>query len=296
MRVVVTGASGFIGRYVFRRLRAGGHDVVGLGRAADGNQAALPLERGPRPPTGAPLTELLQGADALVHLAARSQAGQDDPLSDYYASNVAFTEELLQSAAAVHLRRVVLTSTRLIYPPDVGGPVEETTPAAPATAYGLSKLVAEQLLAFYARRAGFEGTALRVAQVFGPGDGGRGILPRFILAAQQGRDLVIHGEGAAVRDWVFVEDVAAAVELTLERDPPSSLINIGGGGHSIRELAEAVTSEVPDTFVRHERTEAEDLSVYRLRCDRAERELGWTSRPLREGIRRTIDTLSREDA
>jgi len=291
MRVAVTGASGFIGGHVTERLERAGHEVLALGRAA-GSATLGPIDRGDPPSESASdrtLKQHLEGTDAIVHLAARTQDNPATPLSAYLGPNVVLTEKLLEAAWAVGIGRFVLASSRMVYPSWISEPIPEDCPHPPDTFYGLSKRTAEDLVTLYTSKGAMTGVSLRIGQVFGAGDRGRGVLPTFIEGVRRGVPPSIAGSGAAVRDFVDVRDVAAAFQLAIEVPTAVPAINIGsGGGYTIREMAEAaaIAGGMDVEAVISTPVESEDRSHYSLDCSLARSELGWSSeRTLVESIR-----------
>ena len=276
MRIAVTGASGFIGGHLIPHLEAAGHQAVPLRRDTAGSFAPSDAKLAP---TTTDLADHMRGVDAVIHLAVRQQDSPDTPLADYLPSNVALTEHLLQAVVAANVSRFVLASSRLVYPSWINVPATEDCPHPPDTFYGLSKRIGELLVAAYSARHGIRGSALRVAQVFGPGDKGRGVLPRFIETARKGHGLVIAGQGVAVRDFVYVQDVVRAFRLAVESTGSPPVINIGGGrGYSINELATAVADAagMDLSSIVHLPVAEEDTSHYSLDCDLARVALDWS--------------------
>ncbi|MDJ0663491.1 MAG: NAD-dependent epimerase/dehydratase family protein [Acidimicrobiia bacterium] len=277
MKVAVTGASGFIGSHLTAHLRSHGHTVVGLGRAADGITMA-PMGATNETAIGADLRDLLHGVDAVVHLAARQQDSPTTPLADYLQPNVLLTEALLRAARDAGVLRFVAASSRLVYPSRINSPATEDQAGDPDGFYGLSKVIAENLVRLHTTDGTLSGLALRIGQVYGRGDQGRGVLPRFVDDARNGRPPTVAGEGKAVRDFVYVDDVVTAFRLALETDTTAPAINIGGGGHSIRELAIAATQAVgmDEAAIQYTPVADEDTSHYSLNCELASEQLGWS--------------------
>lgn len=264
MRIAVTGSTGFIGRHLADHLKSRGHQTVALTRTEDGTGFAN-------------LPEVLEDVAAVIHLAARQVDSPATPLVDYLPSNVVLTEKLATAAAEHGVDRFVLASSRLTYPSWINGPVAEDCPYPPDGFYGLSKRIAESVVGIYANRSAMSAVALRIGQVFGKGDGGRGVLPRFIEAARNGQSPTITGEGAAVRDFVYVGDVVRAFELAAISPIRAPAINIGGGGHSIRDMALAVCAAagLDPATITSTPVEQEDTTHYNLDCTLAATELGW---------------------
>ena len=183
----MTGATGFIGRHLIRRLRAEGESVVAVVRArptADSCEAGVEyvvrdLERVDT------LRDLLEGGDVIVHAAARAHVMHDaDPDRDaaYRRSNVEPTRMLCRSAVESGARRVVFMSSAKVFGEGRERPYQRTEAPAPADAYARSKLEAEQVLREATETGGVEWTVLRPPFVYGPG--GKGNFPRLVTLAR----------------------------------------------------------------------------------------------------------------
>ncbi|WP_300339323.1 NAD-dependent epimerase/dehydratase family protein [Accumulibacter sp.] len=291
MRVAITGARGFIGSHLLRHLKASGHEVVALGRAPGSKELqAFDGDTGRGcSQVHCPLEELVAGVDVIMHLAGRSSLDRSvnprmgsqgtSSLTDYLDSNVVLTERLLRAAVASRTRRFVFASSRMVYPSWIAEARTEEMNHRPDSAYGLSKSIAEDLVRMYSDDERLVGVSLRLSQVIGPGDGGRGVLPRFIESARAGVLPTVHGQGRAVRDFVDVRDVARAFELVAEVPLRSQVMNIGGErGYSVRELAEVVAGEggLDPSQIGMVSTDNEDCSTFTLDSSRAKQAVGWT--------------------
>lgn len=201
MRVLVTGADGFVGRAVVPRLERDGHAVVRGDRATIGHI-------GP----DSDLVSRLAGIEAVVHLAARAHVMREtfpEPNEDYDWINAEGTLKLAEDAAAAGVRRFVYLSTAKVMG-EVGGdrPFAETDPPAPDDAYARSKLRAEKHLAEVAFLTGMETVVLRPPLVYGPGVKGNFLsLVRIVLG---GRSLPL-GAVANRRSLVSLTNLADAV-------------------------------------------------------------------------------------
>ena len=185
-RVVVTGAAGFVGTHLVRRLRAGGVPVVAVVRTVPPGAIAPPgvtvrardLARGT-------LSDVIQQGDRVVHLAARVHRMRDatnDAELAYHAANVEQTRMVCRSAADGGARRVLFLSSAKVFGEGGIRPYTRSDPVAPADAYGRSKAAAEEVLRESASRGAFEWTILRPPFVYGPG--GKGNFPRLLALAR----------------------------------------------------------------------------------------------------------------
>lgn len=293
MRVVVTGAAGFVGSHVCEELLAAGHEVVGVDsftrfyarELKEANVAAL--RRAPnftlleRDVVEGPLPE----ADAIVHLAGRPGVRCGSP-ELFTAANVRTTEAVLRSGAP----RVVLASSSSVYAP-ARGPVAEDALLAPRSPYGRSKLAAERVAVRLARERGVELVRLRYFTVYGPRQRPDMAFSRFLAAARSGEPAPLLGDGRQVRDFTYVGDAAAATRLALTRGRPGAVYNVSGGApttlaDALAIIAREAGAEPPlerrPPDPREHRTTAADLT-------RATADLGWAPVvPLDEGIRRQV--------
>jgi UDP-glucose 4-epimerase len=244
MRVLVTGAAGYVGYAVAKRLIESGHDVDGLIRSS------RQLPTGVRPVHGDLLDpETIPAApyDGVCHLAALTRVRESftDPLR-FYATNVQGTVNLLQRLPET---RLVYGSTAAVYGTPENQPILETQTPAPTSPYGASKLAAEDLIRYHARTGAIGAVILRTFNVAGSVDG-RGdpdqtrLIPKALaVAARQAPRLTINGDGAAVREYLHVDDLARAYVSALEAAVPgtAATYNVGSGkGASVREVIDAV--------------------------------------------------------
>src|SRR5918998_73689 len=285
MRVLVTGAGGFVGYAVATQLVEQGHEVTGLTRS---RASALPqgvqrLEGDLRTPEILP--RAFADVDAVCHLAglAKVRESRTDPV-DYWRTNVGGTLAILDRLARACAGRLVLASTCTVYGEQVEQPISETAAVSPSSPYGTSKLAADQAAADLAATGAIGAISLRAFNVAGalprhPDRDTTRLIPQ-LLAVQQGQasELVVNGDGTAVRDFVHVADMATAFVLALRACEPGTwrAYNVGSGHCSTVLDVIATTETVTGRPVprRHIAAAHEPATLLadstRIRC-----ELGW---------------------
>ena len=221
--VLVTGASGFIGGSLVAALADAGCFVRRHSRRIlpplDGLRARIEDVHGDPHDPGL-WRDAVRGIDVIFHCAAQTSAyaAVSDPASDLRA-NAEFPLLILEAARVAGTRPTfVLASTATVVGMPANLPVDETHKPNPMTAYDMGKWVAENYLELYVRLGHVTGAALRLANVYGPGAGSsspdRGVLNQVIRLASSGKPIVLYGDGNWTRDYVFIDDVAAAFLLT----------------------------------------------------------------------------------
>jgi UDP-glucose 4-epimerase len=218
---LVTGGAGFIGSHVCERLQSEGWTVEALDSLVAGDRANMPADvalhvvdvRSPTLVAG-----LLRNSvyDAIVHCAAQTSVERSmlDPELDRDV-NVSGTRNLLEAARAGGVQRFVFMSSGGAIYGETDGPATERSVPGPRSFYGMHKFVAEE----FVRASGLPFGILRPSNVYGPrqrADAEGGVLAIFVERLSRGESLDVHGDGAQVRDFVYVDDVVDAVCLALE--------------------------------------------------------------------------------
>lgn len=194
--------------------------------------------------------EIVSKADVIFHLAGNTSvyAAAKNPAGSLSSTVLPITHLIAAAQAAGHKRRVVFASTATVYglPDDL--PVAENAEPKPITNYDLHKLFAEKQLELATKQGILEGVSLRLANVYGPSSStssadDRGILNRITRLALQGANLQLYGDGAYLRDYVYIDDVVRAFMVAgLGEGVAGRLFNVASGkGISVREIFHLVT-------------------------------------------------------
>lgn len=299
-RYLVTGAAGFIGAAIARRLVDRGDAVTVVDNLSSGDRANVPP--GARFVEGdvadARLWASLDGAgvDAILHLAAQPSAeiSHADPLADF-DSNARGTFLMLRWAERHGIARVLFASSMAVYG-GVEGPVSEDAPLVPASFYGGSKLAAETAIALFGRRGGST-TVLRLFNVYGPGQNlanlRQGMASIYLAYALRAEPIVVKGALDRYRDLVYIDDVVEAWLAALARPQAvGGIYNVGTGqATTVQATVDAVIRAVggdPRSYPIDQRAGTPgDVHGSVADVSRIARELEWRARvPLDEGIRR----------
>ncbi len=298
---MVTGGAGFVGSHVVDRLLAGGHGVLVVDDLSTGSASNLPRR--------ADLEEMdvaspkLRGVaaawrpEAVCHAAAQPSvpASTSDPMLDA-RTNVMGGLNVLGAAVEAGVSQVVYVNTggALYGEPDYL-PCDEDHPKRPLSPYGLSKLTMERYFRLILPPS-VTLKVLRLANVYGPrqsSEGESGVVSIFVHRMLRGEPVTIDGDGGQTRDFVYVEDVAAAHELAVERPGPLTA-NVGtGAGVSVNDLFGLISKltgyERPP---RRGPVRPGDVRHVVLDVTRARERLGWTAATsLEDGLRQTVAAM-----
>lgn len=300
MRILVTGATGFLGHAVTTALADRGHLVITLSRDTSDVPSESTQHVRADVRSSADLIDVVAEVDGVCHLAAlaRVRDSFSNPL-DYWRTNVGGTlnvlEALTQSATPDTPKRLVLASTGAVYGAPEGQPISEDQPLSPGNPYAATKLAADLAASHVAATGVIGAVSLRAFNIAGASSGHADrdltrLIPK-ILAVQAGHseDFIINGDGSAVRDFVHVDDMADAFAQAIDFCDAGDwrAFNIGSGRRAtIREVvsvAEDVTGR--PVQVRHAPS-ANEPRVLVADASRAMAELNW--RPERSSLTRII--------
>ncbi|MSP12765.1 MAG: NAD-dependent epimerase/dehydratase family protein [Chloroflexi bacterium] len=245
MKILVTGGAGFIGSHLVDLLLATGHQVVVVDNLSTGKRAQVPATASlvVMDIRDAGLAALVKSeAPAVIcHLAAIASVPTSvkDPVTDA-GVGVSGSVNLFHAAIQSGVRKVVYASSMAIFGAPQYLPIDEGHPTHPDSPYGLSKLTAEGYLSLFAHLSGIRYTILRFANVYGPRQesfGEAGVVTTFCERLLRGLPPIVNGDGEQTRDFVYVQDIARANLLALDR-ADNQVLNLGSGtSTSINQLA-----------------------------------------------------------
>jgi UDP-glucose 4-epimerase len=253
MKCLVTGAAGFIGSTLTRKLLDRGREVRGIDNFADFYPRAMKemnlsdivdregFELVEEDLVSCRLDTLMEGVDGVIHLAAQAgvRTSWGTEFRTYTDSNILATQRLLEAVRGGSVKRFVYASSSSVYGETQRLPLSEDVPLMPLSPYGVSKLAAEKLCRLYWKNFGVPTISLRYFTVYGPGQRPDMSFHRFIRAMLTGGSFRIFGTGEQTRDFTFVEDAAEVTIAALTEGSTGSVYNIGGGNRvSLKEVVD----------------------------------------------------------
>ena len=321
MRIIVTGGAGFIGSALVRHLVGSGHDVLTVDALTyAGNRASLRDVEGnsrhrflhanicDRAGMDGAMAEFRP--ERITHLAAESHVDRSiTGAADFVQTNVVGTFTLLEAArgywqglapAAKAAFRFLHVSTDEVYGSlGADGLFDETTPYDPSSPYSASKAASDHLAKAWHRTYGLPVVVSNCSNNYGPYHFPEKLIPLTILNALSGRELPIYGAGENVRDWLYVDDHARALDLIAQKGRPGETYNVGGRNERrnidvVRRICDVLDHLAP-AGAPHERLIAFVTdrpghdARYAIDATKLETELGWCAQDtFATGIEKTV--------
>lgn len=305
---LVTGCAGFIGSNLCQALLSKGEKVIGIDcltdfYALERKQANLSTL------ISSPdfqwirddlytmnIPSVLEDVDRVFHLAARAgvRSSWGESFDHYIRENLGATQRILEACQTVGIKRFVNASSSSVYGNTPDLPAREDSRLCPASPYGVTKLAAEKLCDVYRTEMGVPTVSLRLFTVFGPRQRPDMAFDRFIRAGLSGEPIHVYGDGSQIRNFTYVSDVVDAFILASERDCPSGIYNIGGGGTArLSEVLEHIEESLGHRLkLQYEPKAAGDVSTTDAVTSLARAELGFSPKfTWQEGILRQIDWI-----
>jgi UDP-glucose 4-epimerase len=303
VRVLVTGAAGFIGSHLCRRLASEGHEVIGFDDLSAGTLDNLVDVRDVHFVQGdlrdeALVPRVVRGCHVILHHAARKSVPRSVREPEAFVDvNVRGTLNVLL-AAREKPSTVVFASSSSVYGDQEVYPLREEFEPRPRSPYAATKLAGEALLRSWWHSYAVPTITLRYFNVYGPWQDPASeyaaVIPRFAAACLTGGRPVVYGDGEQGRDFTYIDDVVEA-NLLAARAPEAALglvLNAGGGGEptTVNRLLAMVAAEAgvePDPV--HEPPREGDIRMSMADVSLARRLIGYDPKvPIDEGVRRTV--------
>jgi len=243
MNYLVTGAAGFIGSHLCKRLIEEGAHIVAIDAFTDfysrstkeNNIRSLVSQRRfqliPADILEENLDEIMDKTDVVFHFAAQPgvRTSWGSNFSVYTKNNIDATQKLLEAAKKTNLKKFIYASSSSVYglTPDL--PMKETSALHPYSPYGVTKLAAENLCFLYYKNYGIPCVSLRFFTVYGPGQRPDMAFHKFFTSILRGEEIVIFGDGQQTRDFTFIDDIISANLSSIENGRAGENYNLGGG-------------------------------------------------------------------
>ena len=247
MKILVTGGAGFIGSNFVRHVLTAHADdaVINFDKLTyAGNLENLrdvetdPRYRFVRGDIGdrAQVLEAMEGVDAVVHFAAETHVDRSNAgAAEFLSTNVTGTFTLLEAARELKVARFVAIGTDEVYGSIAKGAARELDPLNPSNPYAASKAAADLLARAYWTTHRLPVIVTRSSNNFGPYQYPEKVIPLFITNAIEDKPLPLYGDGKNVRDWLYVLDNCAAIDLVLRKGKEGEIYNIGGS-HEVENI------------------------------------------------------------
>ena len=303
MRVLVTGATGFIGSYLVPALVDRGNDVVATDIVAEPQWITsrkgveyrrVDLCHDPD------VRELVfqERPDKVVHLAGLLFEECEESPSRGFQVNLMATLSLLEASVASDVARFVMTSSLSVFGRGLAEPVLDDAERVPESVYGQTKLACEHVLDRFRRVHGLSVGAVRFPWVYGPGrtTGISAEYSSFLLDAIARDETAIVRNADQVGDWLYVRDAVKALILLLENDEdPPVTYNIASGTHSVTDAMAVAQELFPDARVEIRKVPGADYPYASSFDDtRARKKIGWNpDYSIRRGFKEHVEEVRR---
>jgi dTDP-glucose 4,6-dehydratase len=300
MRLLVSGGAGFIGsNYVRRRVEQRPDDSV---RVLDKLTYAGRRENLEGIGEGVELVvgdicdrdlvhRAVEGCDAIVNFAAESHVDRSiHSPGEFITTDVYGTFVLLEAARDAGIRHLQI-STDEVYGSIDEGSFTEASPLQPSSPYSASKAGGDLIVSAFSHTYGTESLIVRASNNYGPRQHPEKLIPLTILNCLAGDPVPVYGDGAQVRNWLFVDDFAAAIDSVLERGAPGEAYNVGGPDELpnievVRRVLELTGRD--ESLIEHVTDRPGHDRRYSLASTRVQ-ELGWKAEvPFEKGIEATV--------
>jgi dTDP-glucose 4,6-dehydratase len=304
MRLLVTGAAGFIGSTYVHLVKDEHHVVVLDKLTYAGRRENLP--DGVELVVGAIedrdlVLQLTDGVDAIVNFAAESHVDRSIADQNAFArTHVIGTGVLLDAVRERGVPRFLQVSTDEVYGSIEDGSFTETSPLAPSSPYSATKAGGDLLVSAYAHTHGIEAVICRGSNNYGPRQYPEKLIPLCVLNALHDDPLPVYGDGRQVRNWLYVEDFCRGIHAVLQGGRPGEAYNVGGPDECenievVRQILGLTGGD--ESLIEYVKDRPGHDRRYSLASDKVREELGWEAQVrFADGIARTVDWYRANEA
>ncbi len=301
MNCLVTGAAGFIGSHLTRRLLKEGLSVVGVDSFTDyyprwikeNNLSPIKNESNfsliEEDINSLDLNRLLQRVDYVFHLAAQAgvRASWGLSFSEYMRNNIEATQRLLEESKEQSLHKFIYASSSSVYGYCPELPMSEESPLLPYSPYGVTKLAAENLCYLYSKNYGVPTISLRFFTVYGPGQRPDMAFHKFFKSTSENKPITIFGTGEQTRDFTYIEDIVDAIIACTSHGRTGETYNLGGGNRKMLKDLFPLFEEICEKkiSVKWEEKQKGDVPHTLADIQKAKEDLGFDPKtPIDEGL------------
>ncbi|HJQ77218.1 MAG TPA: NAD-dependent epimerase/dehydratase family protein [Acidimicrobiia bacterium] len=290
MKVVVTGAAGFLGRHVARHFRDQGWEVIGFD-VAWFDEPGIQMVQGDLTDANS-VRSAIDGVEVIAHIGAVGDvylAGEQPALAAEV--NVLGTANVIEATMAEGAR-MVYASTWEVYGVPVTEPITEDHPTMPDHPYSITKLAGESLMLAAAHLRGLPALALRLGTAYGSGLRPNSVFRIFLDKARAGEPITIQGDGSQGRQFTHASDIARAFERAARSDATGMALNIVSPETvTVKELAEEMVGRYP-TDVSYGPPRPGDVPPALVSAERAAEVLDWRAEmPFSRGLDELISSV-----
>jgi UDP-glucose 4-epimerase len=241
------------------------------------------------------VTRVIRGSEVVYHFVSSTVPGDQVDEGGELIQNVVETLSLLKTCVSEKVKRIVFISSASVYGIKTVLPVAETAGTDPISSHGIHKLTIEKYLQLYQYQHGLDCKIVRLSNPYGPGQnihGRQGFIAIAIGKLLSGAPIVVRGDGSAVRDFVYIEDVCDVLALLRTAEPAESVFNVGSGrGISLKQVLSTIESILGRQIeIAYTGTRFVDIPASVLDISRERELLGKSAKvSLEEGIGRTLE-------
>jgi len=298
MSILITGATGFIGKHLFLQLNELGYNVTGLSLRGGiiNNEKIFSVDLKNRQEVNTFFQD--HAFDIIIHMAAHIPNSTNNSTDkNYLIHNLLSTYNLLNEFGQSNTQKFIFSSSISVFGTYNIGYVDEKTEINAETFYSAGKYCEEVIINQYGLHTKKVTTILRIPSPYGPGLNTQAVIPTFIKLALNSKDISIYGSGERSQNFIYITDVVNAFLAAVQKNCPGSF-NIGSAqSTSTKNLAEIILSSIPNTNSKIIFTGNPDPHEYyrlKINIEKAKRELPFFPQvSIKEGIKRYSDYLKK---